>query len=152
MYSTHNNFFHGFDAEVGYRFSPRFKMGAGVEFSFTHFHETNNWNLTNLRFLPIFISEQFDLRKKGNLRPFIRLKQGITPTTYLWDDAFDPGIPHRITEAGLYLSGSFGLTQKITNHVGIIGEVGLKGFQMSFNAYDVNPHGVIFRLGLIYAK
>lgn len=152
MYSTHDNFFHGFDTGVGFRFSPRFRIGVGVEFSYTHYHKDNGWKLYNLKFLPIYLYEQIDLRKKGNFRPFIRFRQGITPTTYLREDAAHLDNPYRITEAGLYLSGSLGFTQIITKHVGIIGEAGFKGFQMSFYPLEVNPHGANFRLGLIFAK
>ncbi len=126
-------------------------MSAGVEFSFARFHNDNEWDLYNLRFVPIYVNEQIDLRKNGNFRPFVRFRQGVTLTTYLREDAAHM-VPHRITEAGLYLSGGLGFTQSITERLGVMSEVGFKGFQMSLNAFEVNPHGANFRLGLIYAK
>jgi hypothetical protein len=148
MYSTHDNFFHGVDVGVGYRFSPKFRLGGGVEYSFNNYHLDNDWVLTNLRFLPIYLDQQISLRKKGNFRPYARLRQGITPTTYLKKDIGSLSEPVRISESGLYLFGGLGFTYRVTPRIGIFGEAGLKGFQMSFNSLEVNPHGATFRMGL----
>lgn len=148
LYSTHANFFHGIDAGAGYRFSPKFRLGAGIEYSFTRYHNDNAWDLYNLRFLPIYIDEQISLRQKGNFRPYARLRQGITPTTYLKQELETGRAIYRVTEAGLYLSGCVGATQLISPKMGVFAESGMKGFQMSFNNLDVNPHGFYLRAGL----
>lgn len=152
LYSTHANFFHGVDAGAGYRFSPKFKLGVGVEYSFNHFHDDNAWRLYKLRFLPIYIDQQISLRQKGNLRPYARLRQGITPTTYIKEETETGRHPYRVIEAGLYLSGCFGATYLLSPRMGIFTESGLKGFQMSFNNLDVNPHGYYLRVGLQLAR
>jgi hypothetical protein len=152
MYSTHSNFFHGLDIGAGYRFSPKFRLGGGVEYSFNNYHDDNDWVLTNLRFVPIYIDQQISLRQKGSFRPFVRFRQGITPTSYLKKDIGVTTAPFKVREAGLYLYGSVGFTQRVSPQIGLFGEAGLKGFQMSFNSLEVNPHGATFRMGLQFAR
>jgi hypothetical protein len=64
MYSTHDNFFHGVDVGVGYRFSPKFRLGGGVEYSFNNYHLDNDWVLTNLRFYRFTSTSKFRYEKK----------------------------------------------------------------------------------------
>lgn len=146
--STHGTTFNGVDFVVSYPVSPSFSVGLGTEYSHTGYHFDNGWNLTNLKFVPVFIDSKLDLTKHTILTPFVHLSTGISFANYTKEDINQLGKFYPVSEKGLYLYSGIGLSFRISNYFATFIDLGFKGYHMSFNALDVNPHGLTFRFGL----
>jgi hypothetical protein len=46
--------------------------------------------------------------------------------------------------------GGYGFQFRINRELSTLLEIGFKGFHMSFNALDVNPHGLTAKAGLVF--
>lgn len=146
--STHGTTFNGVDFVVSYPVLHSFSVGLGTEYSHTGYHFDNGWNLTNLKFVPVFIDSKLDLTKHTILTPFVHLSSGISFASYTKEDINALGKFYPVSEKGLYLYSGIGLSFRISNYFATFIDLGFKGYHMSFNALDVNPHGLTFRFGL----
>ena len=146
--STHGTNFKGADVVVSYQLSPSFSLGLGPEYSYTGYHFDNGYNLTKLKFLPVFADSKLDLSKGRTITPFLHLSTGISFANYYKEDVNALGTLYHVSESGLYAYSGFGVSCKLGNSISTFIETGFKGFHMSFNALDINPHGLTFRLGL----
>ena len=54
----------------------------------------------------------------------------------------------KVDECGLYVFGGAGINYRLSKSASLYTGVGLKGYKMSFNSLNVNPHGVAIMLGL----
>lgn len=149
MKSTHKNFFTGANVLVSYMIRPGLAIGGGAEFSYAPKHNDNGYVLYGLKYFPVFADIRFFLWNKGLIRPFLELSPGISFVRYKKEDR--PGTPrYRVRERGFYTYGggcfSFNFRNGTMFYIGI----GFKGFHMSTNAYDVNPHGHTFRAGFVF--
>lgn len=148
LYSTHSTNFKGVGLVVSYLLSPVFAVGLGTEYSTCAYHFDNGWNLTNLRFLPVFLDARYDLKKKSFLTPFLHLSTGASFANYTKENINALGKFYHVSEQGLYLYSGAGISFRLGNYISTFVELGFKGYHMSFNALDVNPHGLTFRFGL----
>jgi hypothetical protein len=146
--STHGTNFNGADLIVSYPLSPSFFVGLGTEYSHTGYHFDNGWNLTNLKFIPVFIDSKLNLTKNTILTPFVHLSSGISFASYTMEDISALGKFYPVSEKGLYLYSGIGLSLKSSKYFATFIDLGFKGYHMSLNALDVNPHGLTLRLGL----
>jgi len=146
--STHGTNFKGADLIVSYPLSPSFFVGLGTEYSYTGYHFDNGWNLTNLKFIPVFIDSKLNLTKNKILTPFVHLSTGISFASYTMEDINALGKFYPVSEKGLYLYSGIGLSLKSSKYFATFIDLGFKGYHMSLNALDVNPHGLTIRLGL----
>ncbi len=149
LYTTHADHFRGASLIISKSLSPVFSLGISAEFSGAASHPDNGWNLYQLRFLPVCIDEQFKLSKQSKIYPVIHFAQGISFIRYLKETPALPGIKQFIKETGLYAYGGAGLVWQLSHRLSLLAEAGLKGFHLSTNNLDINPHGVVFRAGII---
>jgi len=145
--STHGTNFKGADVVVSYQLSPSFSLGLGTEYSYTGYHFDNGYNLTKLKFLPVFADSKLELTKGRTITPFLHLSTGVSFANYYKEDVNTLGTLHHVSESGIYAYSGFGVSYKLGNSISTFIETGFKGFHMSFNALDINPHGLTFRLG-----
>ena len=146
--STHGTNFNGAGLIVSYPFSSSFSVGLGTEYSHSGYHFDNGWNLTNLKFIPVFMDSKLDLTKHTILTPFVHVSTGISFASYTKEDINELGKFYPVLEKGLYLYSGIGLSFRISNYFATFIDLGFKGYHMSLNALDVNPHGMTLRLGL----
>ncbi len=150
LYTTHRDHFRGGSLTVARQYSNVLRLGVGVEYATNNYHLDNDWNLTHLHFLPVYIDQQLKPRNSKKLYPMLHFSEGLSYITYKKEIIADPGIIEQRREAGIYFYGGGGLTWKISPRVSLVGEAGFKGFHMSFDEYQVNPHGITYRLGLVF--
>ena len=148
--STHATFFNGGSIHVCRLFSHRVLLGAGLELAACDYHEDNRAELRHLRFLPLIIDGKFLFRQAGIFTPFVQLSEGISFIRYNKKDENTGKKPYNVSEKGNYAYLGIGTVIKIADHFSQIAGVGLKGYHMSTNVLDVNPHGINFRLGYIF--
>lgn len=148
LYSTHSTNFKGVELGENYHLSPRFSLGLGAEFSWCGYHFDNGWNLTNLRFLPVYADSKLNLTSGKVVTPYLHFSAGLSFANYKKQDAFSPGPVTAVSEQGFYMFSGAGASIKIVNHLNAFVDIGFKGYHMSLNALDVNPHGFTSKLGL----
>jgi len=148
--STHNTYFKGGSILVDYAVAPGFFLGLGAEYSYCPFHHDNASDLTDLKFVPLFIDTRMMLRKDGNLIPYWRFSTGVSFATYTNKELDTQRNPYTVNDRGLYMVAAVGCSYKISRFFTPFIEFGLKGFHMSFNNLDVNPHGMVLTVGLVF--
>ena len=150
LYSTHRNHFRGGSFTVVRQVSDLFQLGIGAEYAASRYHLDNDWNLYHLRLLPVWFDVQLKPRRSRRLDPVVHTSEGISYITYGKKVIANPGsIEHR-REVGLYTYLGAGFTWKISRRLLLVAEAGFKGYHMSFDAYQVNPHGSCWRAGLVW--
>jgi hypothetical protein len=148
LFSTHGTNFKGAVIVVNYFFSPSLSIGLGAEYSYSGYHDDNGMNLYNLKFLPIFIDTKLNVTKNKKITPFVHLATGISFNSYRKEYINAPGIFYNVSEKGMYLYSGVGVSFKLWKCFSSFIDLGFKGFRMSFNDLDINPHGITLRLGL----
>ena len=148
--STHGTFFNGISGNICRRISSRILLGAGLEFASCPYHEDNRAELRRLRFLPLVADVKYQFKQTGTFTPFVQLSEGISFIRYNKQDEATGKKPYRISEKGDYAYLGVGTAINLSNHFIPILGIGLKGFHMSTNVLDVNPHGLSFRVGYIF--
>jgi len=149
MRSSHNNNFTGFSIIINYKLSRTVFLGLGAEFSYSPLHIDNGWRLSNLNFFPIYLDFKWYFKEYKKLWPFINISEGISLINYKKEDFYFPGNPYNVSEKGLYVFAGPGCCIRINKRIASTIAVGFKGFHMSFNNLDVNPHGLTFRIGIL---
>ena len=158
LISTHTTYFRGGTLLISYPVSPKFSLGLGAEYSYVGFHFDNGYDLTHFKLMPVFIDSRITFSNGKKFVPFFRLSPGITFDSYIkQDDKKQPPtppssspLPYQVKDTGLYVYAGAGGTYKINNYFGLIAEAGFKGYHMTFNNLDINPHGLVFGLGLAF--
>lgn len=159
--STHANHFIGFSMMAGYNFSPKLSLGIGMEDVFSQRHDDNGWKLSELRLVPVIADAMYLLGEHKFIVPFVELATGITFLKYykkIKVDAGSPDItetdgpyyfgkPFLVKESGLYTYLGGGAYFRVSKHFMPFVGIGFKGYKMSFNGLDVNPHGINFEVG-----
>jgi hypothetical protein len=100
--------------------------------------------------VPVFIDTRLLLRKSGKIVPYTRFSAGISFNTYTNKELETQRDPYTVSERGLYLLTDIGCAFNLHRYFTPIIELGLKGYHMSFNNLDVNPHGIVLTLGLMF--
>ncbi len=148
LHSTHATNFKGVELAENYHLSPKFSLGLGAEYSWCGYHFDNGYNLTDLRFLPVYADSKMNLTTGKAVTPFLHLSAGVSFANYKKQDAFSPGPITHVSEQGFYIYSGGGVSFKISRHLHSYFDLGFKGYHMSLNALDINPHGVTTKLGL----
>ena len=149
LFTTHGTNFNGIGVVESYMLSPRFALGLGAEYSWCDYHFDNGWNLTNLKFLPVYIDSKVNLTSGKKLTPFLRLSTGVSFANYNQQYALLGPITH-ISEQGFYLYSGAGISLKISKWLSTYVDLGFKGYHMSLNGLDINPHGINLRIGATF--
>jgi hypothetical protein len=150
LFSTHNTYFKGWGFVISFPVSDYVFLGLGAEYSSTHYHFDNDWDLSRLKFLPVFIDTRILLYKDNKVTPYIRVATGISFNRYIKKEVYLQREPYLVKEKGLYLLSTIGCSFHLTKYFSPVIEAGFKGFRMSFNQYDVNPHGLVLNAGIIF--
>jgi len=161
MYTTHGTYFGGIGGILNYQLSPSYSIGLGVEYTHSRFHPDNGWDLTKLNFFPVFIDSKLNLTNARTVTPFAHLSTGVTFKNYqkVWSDNPSPEYAGRykvpptgvfnISEEGWYIYSGLGISCKITTKLSTYLDIGLKAFHVSWNPWEINPHGLSMKLGII---
>ncbi|MBO9618402.1 MAG: outer membrane beta-barrel protein [Niabella sp.] len=150
LHSTHGNNFSGLSASYNKEFGKKWELGAGIEYAHTPTHNDNGWNLYHLHFVPVYVSEYYKLGAGRTWAPYIHLQQGITYSSYYKEYQDNPGPRYHIKEFGFYGAAGLGTNYYLSPRSGFFAEFGMKGFHLSSNNLDVNPHGITGKLGYVY--
>lgn len=150
MYSTHSTSFAGGSIELNRNINKAIAIGAGAEYSTCKFHADNGWNLYNLKFAPLFLSQYFNFIRRQRMGLYLHLREGVSFIRYRkeYQDASAP--TKNIREFGFYGDASLCGKVLLNNGMNLFLETGLKSFHISTYDLEVNPHGVNFRLGLAF--
>lgn len=148
LFTTHATFFNGGSVIFEDPLSSTLYLGLGLEYSHCHFHGDNGWNLYNLNFWPVYIDSKWNFLKTGRMAFYADLSLGCSFDYYTKENPLT-GNSSNIAERGLYFFSGIGYTVKIGKNIRPLIEIGFKGFHMSFNKYDVNPHGLTMRAGFL---
>lgn len=148
LFSTHGTNFKGAELVESYHLSQRFLLGLGVEYSHCGYHFDNGYNLTGLKFLPVYADSKMNLTTDKAVTPYLHLSAGLSFANYNRQDAVSPGPVTHISEQGFYMYSGGGISVKISGRFKAFADMGFKGYHMSLNALDINPHGFTAKLGL----
>lgn len=146
--STHTNFFNGPSLKVTRNLKGRFKPGLGIGYATTALHPDNGYKLYRMKLLPVYANLSYDIYNKSKLEVFAEASAGVTFFNYFRATDEQPDVTTYIHEEGLYLYGGFGVRYAVSKHFSPFVGTGLKGYKMSFNNLDINPHGITFVAGV----
>lgn len=150
LFSTHNDNFTGANASYSVRVNMKWELGAGIEYAHNHYHGDNGWNLYHLNFIPVYVEERFNFLQNKKWAPYAHLQEGISFNSYSKEFQDHPGPRYPVHESGFYGFAGAGLNYFFSTNAGLFAETGLKGFKLSTNNLDVNPHGITGKLGFCY--
>ena len=149
LHSTHQDDFIGGDVSFMYRVSNSLFLGLGVGYTSNKFHDDNGWRLYNLKFIPVFADAKLFLPGTITFAPFLQLSEGISFNHYRrMDRPYTSS--YYVSETGDYLYTGIGCVVNISRYLRPEIGVGFSGYKMSFNDLAVNPHGITFRIGLLF--
>ncbi|WP_316829238.1 outer membrane beta-barrel protein [Pedobacter aquatilis] len=148
--STHGNAFYGPSLKGSYHFSNGFETGLGVEYAATPEHHDNGYVLYKVKFLPVYGNVKYNFKSDKLIRFYAETSVGISFNKYYIADELTPLATSRTNEEGLFLYTGFGAKYAISNKVNTFLGVGFKGYKMSTNDLDINPHGLSFMLGFTF--
>lgn len=151
LHSTHLNNFPGLSAGVLKSAGKHWQIGGGIEYSWSPAHDDNGWTLTSLRFLPVYGDARWLPLAHHLVDPYFRVSLGFSFNSYMKVDEFGNG-PYPVHEGGLFTYGGLGASVHLSDKVSLLAETGAKGFRMSFDNMDVNPHGLTLRAGIIISN
>ncbi|WP_145860361.1 outer membrane beta-barrel protein [Pedobacter suwonensis] len=148
--STHRNYFYSGSIKVNYLVQNGLEPGIGIEFASAPLHKSNNYTLRNLRFSPVYANLRYTVKIRGKISPFAETSLGISLNRYQSSYDFGPPETKQVSESGFYtyfgLGAKFNLSPKMNALMG----VGFKGYKMSLNDLDINPHGVSLNFGVVF--
>jgi len=145
--STHSNLFYSPSIKVNYLYKNGFEPGLGIEYSATPIHHDNGYVLYKLRYLPIYGNLKYNFSPTKKLQPYVETSLGLSIIKYSIAADPTPNSTSVVKEQGFYVYGGTGLRYPITKNIkGFVG-IGFKGYRMSTNDLDINPHGLSFQAG-----
>ena len=150
MRSTHQNHFRGANFMVWQKLKKNFSLGLGIEYAHSSFHGDNGYNLYNLTFIPVFLDVRYNFKTESRkFQPYLTIEPGLSFAKYKRENQNTGNVRIKISERGLYLYLGTGAKYQINKHLAPIVDFGFKGYKMSFNNLDINPHGIVLRAGLV---
>jgi hypothetical protein len=149
LHSTHSDNFRGGGFAAGKEVAEGLYLGLGMEYAYDGYHGDNGWNLRRLKFLPVYLDARWYQHEENKFSTYAHVCSGLTFARYDKDRQHPGSRQYHVRERGLYLYGGYGVRYRISKQVSTLFELGMKGYHMSFNDLDVNPHGVTARIGVI---
>lgn len=150
--STHKTYFNGFSAAANFSLSKTLTAGIGFERTTCAFHPDNNWNLYNLRFAPIYLSQEFRIFQIRSFHLYSEARQGLSFIKYNKEEfKVNPGVIYPVKERGFYGYAGVGAGWNFLKKFYLKSAVGFKAYHISKNDQDVNPHGINYQFGLQYS-
>lgn len=148
LHSTHSTDFKGIELAEHKQLTPRLSLGLGAEYSWCGYHFDNGYNLTDLKFLPVYLDSKMNLTQGKPITPYLHLASGVSFANYSKQDARTMGPISHVSEEGIFLYSGGGVSFKINHFGSVYIDLGFKGYHMSFDALDINPHGLTMKLGI----
>lgn len=148
MRSTHGNAFYGPSIRFNPIYSKGWEPGIGIEYAQTAEHHDNGFILYRLKFIPVYGNLKYNFGGAKRISAFAETSLGISFNRYDIADERTPtaiGLTH---EKGFYTYIGGGAKYHLARSVDVFAGIGLKGYKMSTNDLDINPHGLSFMLGL----
>ena len=145
--STHSNLFYAPSLKANYRFQNGLEPGIGVEYATTPVHHDNGFILHKLRFIPLYANLKYNFNTSRKIKPYAETSLGASFNHYNIAEDATPHLKRKVREAGFYTYAGFGARYSLTKNVDTFLAAGLKGYKMSTNDLDINPHGLSFTLG-----
>ena len=146
--STHGNLFYSGSFSVSKMLNKKYEAGLGIETASTSIHHDNGYVLYKLRFVPLFGNLKYHFNKAGNFDIYAESSLGLSFNKYYRASDDSPNIKTRINEKGFFVYMGGGVRYPISKKINLVTGVGIKGYKMSFNVLDINPHGISGMLGL----
>jgi len=152
--STHSQTIYGASVMVGYRINPSLAAGIGCEISYTDSLFTHDRHTRVLKFtpIPIYAEARFDLIRNSIVTPYLNLAAGMSFISYerkRLDNSGSTLDDKHICQNGFFFKGGLGLLFHINNSISPSINASFKGFHMSGNPYEINPHGVTIQVGVV---
>ena len=148
--STHGNAFYAPSLKVNYQFKNGLEPGFGIEYSTTPIHNDNGFLLYKLKFLPIYGNLKYNFKTSNKIKLYAETSLGISTNKYAIADENTPNDTHKVKENAFYVYTGFGAKYSLTDKINTFLGVGFKGYKMSTNDLDINPHGLSFMLGFTF--
>jgi len=146
--STHSNFFNGPSLKVTRNFGGHFKPGIGIGYATTSLHGDNGFKLYRMKILPVYANLTYEFTTRSKFEPFAETSVGISFMKYDRATDLNPNDITPVKENGLYVYGGLGLRYAVSKHIAPYIGAGFKGYRMSTNDLDINPHGITFQVGV----
>lgn len=148
LYSTHSTKFRGPSLLVDKDLNRHWAVGLGIGYNTCAFHPDNGYDLKNLKLIPVFASAQYTFSRNKIFDPYALLKTGVTFMNYeqKWETSTESY--NKINSTGWYTYAGAGTNLNLSKQFQVYLNIGLIGYKMSFNALDINPHGVAGNIGL----
>jgi len=148
--STHSNLFYAPSIKVNYLYANGLEPGFGIEYATTPVHHDNGYVLYKLKFLPVYGNLKYNFKTSKKIKPYAETSLGISFNKYDRAEDPTPDIKSKVKEEGFYVYTGFGAKYNISQNVNTFVAVGFKGYKMSTNDLDINPHGLSFSLGFTF--
>lgn len=148
--STHGNLFYAPSLKTNYLFANGLEPGFGFEYATTPLHHDNGYVLYKLKFLPVYGNLKYNFKTSHQIKPYVESSLGISFNKYDIAEDATPDIKSKVKEQGFYVYTGFGTRYSITPGLNTFLAVGFKGYKMSTNDLDINPHGLSFMLGFTF--
>ncbi len=154
MRSTHSQTIYGGSVFLGYSINRSFSAGIGGEVSYADSLYTHDKSATVFFFKPIPMYGEVRFISKWNSRfiPYAHLAVGMSSITYhLQRHEPTPGnVQHlNVYQRGFFVNAGFGLLFPISKRIAPSIGISLKGFHISKNPYEINPHGITIQAGIV---
>lgn len=146
--STHGNLFYSGSFLISKLLNQRYEAGAGIETAFTPKHHDNGFVLYKLKFIPVFANLKYHFKPVGKLDMFTETSVGLSFNKYHRASDSLPNNKIRIKEKGVFVYAGTGARYALSKKINLVSAFGIKGYKMSFNVFDINPHGFCFMFGL----
>ena len=147
MRSTHGNLFYSGSFSVSKMLNKRYEAGLGFETAFTSRHHDNGFVLYKLKFIPFFGNIKYHFKKAGKFDIYTESSLGLSFNRYHRARDNAPNNKIRIKEKGVFAYVGAAVRYPISKRINLVTGVGIKGYKMSFNSLDINPHGISGLLG-----
>ncbi|NTE01252.1 porin family protein [Agrobacterium tumefaciens] len=148
--STHNNLFYAPSFKANYLFENGLEPGVGLEYCATPIHHDNGYTLHQLRFIPVYANLKYNFRNSKKIKPYAEASVGISFNKYHIADDNSPNNISVTKEQGLYVYTGFGAKYALNSKISTFLGLGFKGYKMSTNDLDINPHGLSFMVGFTF--
>ena len=152
--SSHSQTIYGGSVMLGYRVSPSLTAGIGCEISHIDSLFTHDRYTTVLEFtpMPIYADARFNLIQNSKVTPYVNLAAGMSSITFerkRFDMSGGNMESRGVHQNGFFFKAGFGLLFNINKYISPSVNASFKGFHISSNTNEINPHGVTIQVGMV---
>ncbi len=148
LYSTHGNFFYSQSIKASKFITKKLELGVGIEKAFSPKHHDNGFVIYRLKFVPVYTNIKYNFINGSKWCPFVESSLGVSFNKYKIARDETPTVKSKVNEVGVFIYTGVGTKYLLSKNISLVSALGFKGYKMSFNVYDINPHGVTYLVGL----